>query len=62
MSWSDTTLAPNVRAAAMLSPGDSHGSDEQMFGTKQQVPHGSEPTKERFGQRTRYPTIRFDVA
>jgi hypothetical protein len=71
MSWRDTTPAPNVKAAAMLPPRDSplcakmatrDGSEEQMFGTKQQVAHGGEPTKERTRQRTGYPTIRLDVA
>ena len=72
MSWSNTTPAPNVRAAAMLPPGDSSvcaevglptmAATNKCLAQSNKSRTGGEATKERIRQRTGYPTIRLDVA
>jgi hypothetical protein len=71
MSWRDTTLAPNVKAAAMLPPSSpicAEAGPPTMAATNKWLEQsnksrtGGEATKERIRQRTGYPTIRLDVA
>jgi hypothetical protein len=72
MSWSDTTPAPNVKAAAMLPPGDSSvcaeagsptmAATNKCLAQRNKSHTRGEATKERIRQRTGYPTIRLDVA
>ena len=72
MSWSDTTPAPNVEAAAMLPPGDSSvcaeagsptmAATNKCLAQRNKSHTRGEATKERIRQRTGYPTIRLDVA